>query len=282
MRNGHAIIQSIRMRKLLESRFIRLISIVVVAFLATCFAIFSFNLFSPPRPIAELLPTPSATRRPPPTITPVSYPPTPNLVLGDDFKTQENFPKASGVKLGYEYVANSYLLSPPLDPGFVRVLNQSFTNPDYRNLSLNVSALPETSAPVEYGVLFWHGEDDRGRERFLAFTINTKSTFRLLAYEPVENEPDKYQFTEVISPTLATVIHVDDTPNNIRLDIHPRRMLAYINDSLVLDTDTSVINDWRLRRDWDGRVGLIALTMDSPGAQARFTHFDIYADTKRP
>lgn len=274
------------MQKALESRIVRGILIGVVAFLAACIAIFALNLFSPPRPLTSLLPTRTPTRRAAPTITPVAYPPTPPLVLADNFTDAKNFPEASGVKLGYEYKDDTYLLSPPSDSGFVRALDQNFTDPDYRNLSLEALATrTDNSGAVEYGFVFWHGEDAHGREHFLAFTINTKSAFRLLAYEPVENAPENgsaFQLTEVIPLTQSPTIHQDTTPNKIRIDVHPRRLLAYINDELVLDTDAKIINDWRVRRDWDGKVGLIALTMDAPDVHARFSQFDIYADIKQP
>ncbi len=269
------------MQKAIDSPIIRFGSIVGVAFLATCIAIFSFNLFAPPRPLAQLLPTRTATRRPPPTITPVAYPPTPQLYSKDDLRAQKNFPKASGVNLGYEYTQDGYLLTPPLDPGFVRVLDMSFTNPDYRNLSLDAVAAPaENSSNVEYGLVFWHGENEQGRESFLAFTLNTKGNFRLLAYEPVEDKPDVYQFREVTPAAFSAAIRQDKSPQKIRVDVHPRRLLGYVNDQLVLDTNAEIINDWRLRREWDGKVGIIALTMDAPGAQAVFSQFDIYADVK--
>lgn len=274
------------MRNPLQSRAVRVGIGCLVALIAACFAILFLNLLAPPRPLAALLPTRTATRRPPPTITPVAYPPTPVLVSRDDFSTHDNFPEASGVKLGYEYSDHSYLLTPPLDPGFVRVLDQNFTNPDYRNLSLHVLAAPaQDSAAVEYGALFWHGEDDEGRERFLAFTVSTVSKVHLFAYEPItstQTGKNAFQLTDILPPTLAPQIHVSGEPNDIRLDVHPRRLLAYVNGELVLDTDDKIINDWRLRRDWDGRVGIIALTLNEPGAQARFTQFDIYADPKQP
>lgn len=274
------------MQKALESRVVRGILIGFVAFMAACLAIFSLELFRPPRPLTSLMPTRTPTRRAAPTITPVAYPPTPPLVLADNLKDAQNFPQASGVKLGYEYQDGTYLLSPPSDPGFVRVLNQNFTDPDYRNLSLEaMGARTVNSGAVEYGVLFWHGEDEQGRERFLAFTINSKSAFRLIAYEPLDAPAEGgqvYQITEVIPLTQSPTIKQDTTPNKIRIDVHPRRMLAYINDELVLDTDAKIINDWRVRRDWDGKVGLIALTMDAPDAIARFSQFDIYADIKQP
>lgn len=274
------------MRQALESPILRVLIVGLVAFLAACVAIFSLNLFAPPRPIAQLLPTRTPTRRAAPTITPVAYPPTPPLVLADDFSRQLNFPQASGVKLGYEYTDRGYLLSPPVDPGFVRVLNQNFNDPDYRNLSLEALAAPTiNSFAVEYGVVFWHGQDEQGQEHFLAFTLDTKGAFRLLAYEPVENPPQgskAFQFTEVIPSTQSQTIHRDTTPNKIRVDVHPRRLLAYINDNLVLDTDAKIINDWRLSRDWDGKVGIIAFTVNSPDAQARFTKYDIYSDSKGP
>lgn len=272
------------MRNAFESNVVRIVFAVFFGFLVTCLTIVILNLFQPPRPVAELLPTPTATRRPPPTITPVAYPPTPQLVSQDDFSSRTTFPDARGVRLGYEYTDEGYLLTPPLDPGYVRVLNQQFTDSNYLNLSLEAVAGPtENSGLVEYGVVFWHGEDESGRERFLAFTISSKSTIRLLAYEPVEEgEENAYKITEVIPTTQTQAIRLDGSPNKLRVDVHPRRMLAYVNDELVLDTDARIINEWRVRRDWDGRVGIIAFTMDEPGAEALFSQFDIYADIQAP
>jgi hypothetical protein len=274
--------QPVSMKKALESSFLRLVIGIFVALLTASIAIFALNLLSPPRPLAQLQPTRTATRRPPPTITPVAYPPTPPLVLQDDMATTEHFPNTEGVRLGYSYENGKYVLTPPLDPGFVRAIHQTFTDPDYLNLSLEATASPtENSGPVEYGVLFWHGEDEAGRERFLAFTISTDSTFRLLSYEPVQSDGSAFEITELIPKTSTETINLDGTPNKIRIDVHPRRMLAYVNDELVLDTDARVINEWRLGRDWDGRVGVIAFTMDAPGAEAQFEQFDIYADVRQ-
>jgi hypothetical protein len=270
----------------LNYRVVRWLGVGAVALIAACFAFLALNLYTPPRELAALLPTRTPTRRPPPTITPVAYPPTPSLVLSDTFTTRDNFPRTAGVKLPFGYSDNSYLLAPPLDPGFVRVLNQTFKDADYRNLSLDVHAAPAPdSAAVEYGVLFWHGEDAQGREHFLAFTIDTESTFRLLAYEPItstQTNHNAFHITEIVSATTSSAIQIDGTTNDLRVDVHPRRLLAYVNDELVIDTDAKIISDWRLRRDFDGRVGIIALTMSEPGAQARFTKFNIYADTKQP
>ncbi|MCC7163288.1 MAG: hypothetical protein IT331_12410 [Anaerolineae bacterium] len=270
------------MRNALDSRLVQIVLAILVGFLVTCLTILVLDLFRPPRPLAQLLPTPTATRRPPPTITPVAYPPTPPLALREDFTDRTGFPDARGVRLGYEYTDDGYLLTPPLDPGFVRALNQKFTESGYLNLSLEAMAAPaENSGPVEYGIVFWHGEDEQGRERFLAFTISSGSTIRLLSYEPAdENDANAYKFTDVIPMAQTQAIHLDGSLNKIRVDAHPRRILAYVNDELVLDTDASIINEWRVRRDWDGRVGVIAFTMDEPGAQALFTQFDIYADAK--
>lgn len=270
------------MKNALDSRFVRVALAVLVGFLVTCLTIIVLNLFQPPRPLAQLLPTRTATRRPPPTITPVAYPPTPPLVSQDNFTDRETFPDARGVRLGYAYTDSGYLLTPPLDPGYVRALNQQFTDSDYLNLSLEALAAPaQDSGPVEYGVVFWHGEDEQGRERFLAFTISSKSTVRFLSYEPVQDsKQNAYKITEIIPATQTQSIRLDGAPNKIRVDVHPRRMLAYVNDELVLDTDARIINEWRVRRDWDGRVGILAFTMDEPGAEALFTQFDIYADLK--
>ncbi len=271
------------MRNALESRFVRLGVGCAVALLTTCLVIFALNLLTPPRPLAELRPTPTATRRPPPTITAVAYPPTPPLVSQDDMATIGNFPDAEGVRLGYGYEDGKYVLTPPLDPGFVRAINQSFTESDYLNLSLEAFASPtETSGPVEYGVLFWHGEAEAGRERFLAFTISTDSNFRLLSYAPVPEDESAFEISEITPRTQTSSIHIDGSPNKIRVDVHPRRLLAYVNDDLVLDTDARIINEWRVDRNWDGRVGVIAFALDAPGAQARFDRFDIYADIKQP
>lgn len=274
------------MQNALDSRAVRWLGIFAVGILAACFAMLFLNLYTPPRELAQLYPTRTPTRRPPPTITPVAYPPTPGLVLSDTLRAEKNFPDARGVKLPYGYADNAYVLEPPLDPGFVRALHQAFTARDYLNLSLNAHAAPLPDSPnVEYGVLFWHGEDDAGREHFLAFTVNTQSEFRLLAFEPVTDTLDAvnaYQVTQIISTTTSSAIEIDGTTNELRVDAHPRRLLAYVNDELVIDTDAKIINEWRLRRDFDGRVGVIALTMDEPGAAARFTQFDIYADVKQP
>lgn len=273
------------MRNALDDRTVRWLGIFAVILISACFALLALNLYTPPREISQLYPTRTPTRRPPPTITPVAYPPTPALVLSDTLRAVKNFPEARGVKLPYGYAGNAYVLEPPLDPGFVRVLNQAFTGRDYLNLSLNAHASPAPDSPaVEYGVVFWHGEDEAGRERFMAFTVNTRSEFRLLAFDPVtgaQTGANAMQVTEIISRTSSSAIQIDGTTNELRVDVHPRRLLAYVNDELVIDTDAKIINDWRLRRDFDGRVGVIALTLDAPGAAARFTRFDIYADTKQ-
>jgi hypothetical protein len=274
------------MQTALNHRAVRWLGIFAAILVSGCFAILALNLYTPPRELAQLYPTRTPTRRPPPTITPVAYPPTPALVLSDTLRTQKNFPDARGVKLPYGYVDKTYVLEPPLDPGFARALNQTFTARDYLNLSLNAHASPVPDSPnVEYGVLFWHGEDDAGRERFLAFTVNTQSEFRLLAFEPVTDtqaSANAVQISEIIPTTTSSAIEIDGTTNELRVDVHPRRLLAYVNDELVIDTDAKIINEWRLRRDWDGRVGVMAVTMDEPGAAARFTQFDIYADVKQP
>ncbi len=273
------------MKDALNSRPVRMAGGCLVAFLATCLAIVGLNLFSPPRPLSELLPTSTPTRRPPPTITPVAYPPTPSLVLGDDFSTSNNFPRATNAKVPFGYENDSYRLSPPLDPGFVTVWNQTFGGNDYLNLTLDARAAPaDNSPPIEYGMTFWHAEDSDGVQRFLAFTVNTKGNFRLRLYEPVTNTTAanvKYQWTDILPSTPSSDIYTDGTPNRLRVDVHPRRLLAYINDQLVIDTDSKLISDLRLRRDFDGRVGMIALTQDA-GAAAMFTQYDIYADVKRP
>ncbi|MBI4675102.1 MAG: hypothetical protein HY741_25965 [Chloroflexi bacterium] len=270
----------------MNQRAVRWLGIGAVACIAALFAILALNLYTPPRELAALLPTRTPTRRPPPTITPVAYPPTPSLVLSDTFTARDNFPRATGVKLAFGYSDNSYLLTPPLDPGFVRVLHQTFKDADYRNLSLDVHASPAPdSAAVEYGILFWHGEDRAGRENFLAFTVDTKSRFRLLAFEPITTtaaNANAFRFTEIISAATSSAIQIDGSTNALRVDVHPRRMLAYVNDELVIDTDAKMISDWRLRREFDGRVGMIALVMNEPGAAVRFTRFDIYADVKQP
>lgn len=270
----------------LNYRAARWLGILAAGFLAACFAILALNLYTPPRDLAQLRPTRTPTRRPPPTITPVAYPPTPALVLSDTLRAPNNFPEAHGVKLPYGYADGAYIIEPPLDPGFARVLNQTFTEREYLNLSLVARAAPALASPeVEYGVLFWHGEDEQGRERFLTFTINTQSEFRLLAFEPItatDTMTNAIQITEIISSATSSAIEIDGTLNELRVDVHPRRLLAYVNDALVIDTDAKIISEWRLRRDWDGRVGLIALTMGQPGAAARFTQFDIYADIKQP
>lgn len=273
------------MDELLKSRAVRALGVVATVFAAACFAVFAMNLLTPARELSQLLPTAAPTRRPPPTITPVAYPPTPALVRADDFSTTENFPRASGVKVPFGYLEPSgYQLTPPLDPGYVRVLDRSFTDPDYRNLTLEVEGAPAPdSPPVAYGMLFWHTEDASGQERFLAFAVSTRGTFQLSAFQPVtatRTAGPASAWSDVVPPATSTAIHLDGTPNRLRVDVHPRRLLAYINDELVIDTDVRLVTEWRLSRDFDGRVGLVALSAGEVGAGARFTRFDVYADVK--
>lgn len=274
------------MQHALNHRVVRWLGVAAVVLLAACAAIFFLELYKPPRELSALLPTRTPTRRPPPTITPVAYPPTPLLVQSDTFATQDNLPRATGAKHPFGYDDDGYVLTPPLDPGFVRVLHQTFKDTEYLNLSLVADAAPAPdSAAIEYGVLFWHGQDDAGRENFLAFTVDSQSKFRLLAFEPITSTTanvNAFRFTEIVSATTSSAIHVDGASNELRVDAHPRRLLAYINGDLVIDTSAKIISDWRLRRDFDGRVGIIALTLGEPGAQARFTRLDIYADIKKP
>lgn len=253
--------------------------------IAACFVLLWLDLLKPPRELAAIFPTPTATRRPPPTITPVVYPPTPPLALNDDFSSQNNFPRSDSDRIPFGYLSEGYRLNPPLDPGFVRVLALEFSDNQYRDLSVNTSAESVKGSPaVEYGILFWHGDDGTGREHFLAFTVASSNLFRLRAYEPVTttNGAAQYHWTDLVPATPTTALNIDGRPNRLRVDVHPRRVLAYINDSLVIDTSPRVVTDWRSRRDFDGRVGLIALAVDEPGAQVNFSRFDVYADVKQP
>ena len=111
----------------------------------------------------------------------------------------------------------SYLLTPPSTPALSAPSINNLPTLITCNLSLETIAAPaENSGAVEYGIVFWHGEDEQGRERFLAFTIITKSTFRLLSYEPVEDSDNNaFKITEIIPATQTPTIHLDTTPNKI-------------------------------------------------------------------
>lgn len=250
---------------------------------AAIFVILALDLFKPPRDMASLFPTPLPTRRPAPTITPVSYPPTPALSFKDDFSTRSNFPRADNVLIPFGYLQdNSYRLSPPLDPGWTWVLALDINKSQYRNLSINTAGLPaKESAPVEYGILFWHGQDEEGREHFMSFTVSSTNLFRLRAYEPVvqkETGKSDFQWVDLVPPTTTTALYIDGRANHLRVDVHPRRVLAYINDDLVIDTNPPLLTEWRSQRDFDGRVGLIAFAMGKERAEVRFTQFDVYTD----
>lgn len=277
------------MNSALSSRAVRLLGGCATAVLASCLAIFLLNLFQPPRDLSALLPTRTPTRRPPPTITPVVYPPTPPAVFRESFEPgseEAGFPAPSGATLPFGYVADGYRLAPPTKPGFIRVLSQGLSDDEYRNLSIDATAAPLAgSAPVEYGVLFWHLENEEGTEQYLAFTIGTDSTFRLRALEPITRTAQGdmvYQWTDIVTKTASLAIKVDGSPNTLRVDVHPRRLLAYINDTLVIDTAPKLISDWRNQSEFDGRVGIIAFLVDEPGAEVRFTRFDVYADIVSP
>lgn len=250
---------------------------------AALFIILALDLFKPPREMAFLFPTPLPTRRPPPTITPVSYPPTPSLAFRDDFSTRSNFPRADSELIPFGYLEDhSYRLSPPLDPGWTWVLALDLNKSQYRNLSVNVAGLPaKESAPVEYGILFWHAQDEQGREHFMAFTVTSTNLFRLRAYESIAQKgtsESEFQWVDLVPPTTTTALYIDGRANRLRIDVHPRRVLAYINDHLVIDTNPPVLTEWRSQRDFDGQVGLIAFAMGKEGTEAHFTQFDVYTD----
>lgn len=252
---------------------------------AALFAIFFFDLLTPPRDLAALQPTPTATRPIPPTITPEVFPPTPPLLFSDDFSTRTHFPPGSSA-LPFGYQTYGYRLSPPLDPGYVRVLARDFADVSYHDLSLSATAAPiDGKVPLEYGILFWHSQDKNGREYFLYFGVNTNSAFTLKALEPItttQRGARSFHWIDIVPPRSSVAVKGNGAPNSLRVDVHVGRVLGYVNDALVLDSDSPLIDEYRERADFDGGVGMIALALGKRGAGALFSRFNVNVESNSP
>ncbi len=271
------------MNSVVRNRLLLILSICVTAIVAAGLAIWYFDLTTPPRDInfiinSAALPAPP-TPVPPPT--PTVIPPTPALVLNDNFKQTANFPPGPSA----HYTAPGYTLKPDAKSDYLAAPLAGFQDTSYHNVTLLTTAVPiSRSVPIEYGVFFWHSTASNKGERFLAFTLSPSGTYRLRAYIPFTSstsEGIRYRAEDLVPATRSLYVKTDGSPNQLRVDVHPHHILAFVNGGLVLDRNNSDIDAYRDRADFDGQVGLLAFASGDQGGQVEFTQFAMYADVKR-
>ncbi len=269
-----------------QSRFKLAFGAFLTVIVSTVFTVIAFGLLSPPRDVAALIATPVPTRPPIPTSTPVVLPAVPPLLLTDNFSTRGNWARGSS-QLPFEYVSNGYRLAPRDPGGFSRVLIENFSTANVRDFSVEAEGAPSlNSTPVEYGVLFLHDQQGDASERFMFFTVSSEGSFRLRGYvaprtvAPSAQTPTAQRWIELVPATASFAVKTNGQPNRLRVDVHPHRLLAYVNDALVFDRTNVDIDQYRDRSDYDGRIGLISVGLGKPGAQVIFTNFKLFADVK--
>jgi hypothetical protein len=254
---------------------------------AGVFAVFFFDLLTAPRDPMALLTPPASPVSPAATIARAIgtvLPPTPQLYLTDNFAARNNWPRVVG-DAPYGYMENGYLIAPPGEPQFTSVLLNNFSDKLSRDLSVQAEANPlPGSSGVSYGILFWHDSSPDGQERFLYFGVGSDGTYTLRASVPISmttQTPPSSRWVDLVPMTPSTSVKRGSEPNRMRVDVHPHRILAFVNGVLVLDRDNSDVDAFRQRDDFDGRVGLLAFPLDKPRAQVIFTEFELYADVSK-
>ncbi len=254
----------------------------LTALAAALFTVVFFDVLTPPDPAALLNPPPAAR---PTAVRPTkdTIPPIPKLFLDDNFNSRQYWP-AGGDNASYGYQQNGYWLAPSLNPDFTHVLLKELPKTTGRDLSIEAEASPlPGSTAVEYGVLFWHSRDKEGHERFLYFAVNTEGMYTLRASVPVTAttaSPAVERWVDLVPRTSSSTIKKNGESNRLRVDVHPHRIIAFINSQLVLDRDNPDIDAFRDRQDFDGGVGLIALALGSRNQKALFSQFSLYLDVK--
>lgn len=249
----------------------------LTAVAAGLFTIVLFDILTPPDPAALL--NPPLAARPTRKVIPA----VPNLFLDDDFTTREHWPEG-GANSPYGYEQNGYRLDASHDPGFIQVPLKAPVAMPGHDLSLEVEANPMPgSRDVEYGVFFWHSQDQDGHERFLYFAVNTEGMYTLRALLPVTTTtatPAAEPWVDLVARTSSPTIKTDGKSNRLRVDVHPHRILAFINGELVLDRDNADVDAFRDRKDFDGGVGLITLALSGSTQKVLFSRFRLYLDVK--
>ena len=289
------------MNSLLENRAVQFSGGCLTALVAALVAIWLFNVTTPPRDLSLLLtpnptppelrtvfPTPTLalptnTPRPPtatpvpPTRTPTPLPPTPALVMSDNFATPGNWPTgATSV-----YSQTRYLLRPRANTDFLLAPFKTFHDKTGHDLSIQAAAAPgNPTGPIEYGVFFWHSGTAARGERFIAFAVDLNGGYHLQAFVPVSptGSPLQYRSVDLVLPTRALDIQTDGRLNQLRVDVHPHQVFAFVNNKLVIQLDDVAIDAYRNRSDFDGSVGLFAAATGSANGQVSFSRFALYAD----
>lgn len=249
---------------------------------ASLITIVMFGILTPSRDIASLLnppvvPTPTA-----PATAISTIPPVPPLLLEDNFSTRTNWPRLIG-DAPYGYMENGYLLAPQKSTNYVRVFLSSINAPSVHNLSLQITASPlEGSSAVNYGAFFWHSQDKNGREQFLYFGVGSDGVYTLRALVPTTTstkEPYDGHWVDLVKATPSAIINKGIKSNQLRIDVHPHRVIAFINGDRVFDRDNPDVDAYRNGDNFDGKVGLLAFSTGDSTAKVVYTHFALYADT---
>lgn len=249
---------------------------------AALFAFVFFGLNVPPLDSSTLLNPPKLR---PTTLTPVltALPPTPRLYLEDNFSSKANWSRADNAG-GATFAENGFLISPTADAQFTHVYLSSLKDESYRDISIQIEAKPGNGySGVGYGVFFWHDQDNTGQERFIYFGVTTEGEYTLRAAVPVTGTIDsrtESRWVDLTSSIPSPVIRKGGAANRLRVDVHPGRILAFVNGRLLIDQENQVVDAFRNREDFDGKVGLLAYATKAGNPSVLFTLFDLYLDAK--
>ncbi|MGE5140827.1 MAG: hypothetical protein ACM3JD_15275, partial [Rudaea sp.] len=139
-------------------------------------------------------------------------------------------------------------------------------------------ALRSNDSAGEWGIFFWHSIDRSIRERFVAFTITPRGTFRLRTYAPFTSTTGErvFRWTDLVAETHSTAI-LSGRPNRLRVEVRPGLVKAYINGTQVLDRSNGDIDAYRSRTGFDGQVGPIVIPGGPSKSTVEFRQFSIYS-----
>lgn len=259
-----------------------LLSALLTALAAAVFAVLFFDILAPPLDSSTLLNPP---KQRPTSIRPIEtvVPPTPQLFLKDDFSSRENWTRADD-NGGAAFADKGYLLSPDPAGPYTHVYLDTLTNSKYRDLSLQADASTSPGNLAGYGVFFWHSTDSDGNERFIYFGVTTDGAYTLRAAAPITPttaSPVKSRWVDLISATASPAIQKKSGANRLNVDVHPQRLRAFVNGTLVIDIDSKTVDALRERGDFDGKVGMAAYSLGTPDARVLFTGFDVYVEVSK-
>lgn len=264
------------------SRLRIIISAIVTAVAAALFVVLFFGILTPPLDPSTLLNPPKQR----PTLirpTPAVFFPTPRLFTQDDFSTRTNWVRADNYG-GASFADKGYALFPDPARPYTHVYLSSLTNTEYRDLTLQIDASASAGSAAGYGVFFWHSQDSTGNERFVYFGVTTDGAYTLRANEPITQTAGSSvsrRWLDLILATSSAAVRKGSGSNKLRVEVHPKRIRAFVNGTLVIDEANQVVDALRDRNDFDGKVGLLAYSLDAASAKVLFTLFAVDADLNK-